>query len=197
MQPKYYGASANYNKGPASPLSKRLIMIAALFFGTLILLAVVFSVISAIGKGPQEDFARVYARVDQVQKLLDKQKASISDGDLASVNASATLLFLGDVSRMGGVMKASYGLDGVPDNILTEIADTTTEGTLKTAVNAGNFDSTFIKTVREKLSAAYNAAQKASDEAPTSNAKDTLKKVMTDLSSIDAQLVDLHLTSGN
>lgn len=195
MQPKYYGAAANYNKGPSAPLSKRLIMLAVLFFGTIILLAIAFSIVSAIGKGPQEDFARVFARVDQIEKLMDKQKQSISDGDLSSINASATLLFIGDVSSMASVMKTSYGMDAVPDNIIAEIADTTTEAKLKTATNAGNFDSTYIKAIREKLATAYNAAQKASGEAPTDKSKEVLKKAMSDMSSVDAQLVDLHLTS--
>jgi hypothetical protein len=77
MQPKYYGAAAQYNKAPGLPVGgggasngKKIGMIAGLFLFVIIIIVGGLSLVSNLTKGPADDFVALAARTANLQALL-------------------------------------------------------------------------------------------------------------------------------
>jgi|GEM_PF-2487482 len=195
MQPKYYGAAAQYNKSGTSgpPLSKRLIMIGAIGVGVIIFLMIVFTVIGSISKGPQDNFARLAAREANLVSLIGKQTSNIQSGDLGAINATASLLFNGDNSAINRLMTSAYGLAAIPPEIASsETPDSTIDTSLKNATLNGTFDRTYIGILQTEITSTYSAAQ-AIANATSGTVKATAITVMKNLLAISTQLNALKL----
>lgn len=195
MQPKYYGAAANYNKpsGGMTGLSG-ILKIFGIFVGVVILLAIAYSIVTGISKGPQDNLARLVAREKALQTLLEKQKTNIRSGDLRTVNASAHILTVGDAATANRLLASVYGAKEVPKEITAAETDATLETTLKNAVLVGTFDKTYVDVLREKIAASYSLAQTVSNAANNKELKTATQHMMNNLSTIDTQLEQLDLS---
>jgi hypothetical protein len=195
MQPKYYGAAAEYNKpagGSAGGLSG-ILKIFGIFIGAIIVIAVVLSIVSSIGKGPQNDFARLVARMSSLQNLLDKQKGNIRSSDLRTVSATALILVSGDTSTLAKQMRVSFGLEAVPEDITAAETDTTTDPELKKAQLTGGFDREYVTVLRDKIAAAYQLAETLKAAGGNDATIDALNKTLVSLDALDSQLTKLAL----
>lgn len=194
MQPKYYGAAATYNKpvGGGSGIGK-ILKVFGLFVGVIILIAVIFSIVSAIGKGPQDNFAKLVARESNLQQLLDQQRGNIKNSDFRTITSTASLLLVGDSSSLNRQLSILYGLDGVPDDIASGEVDSTSGKTLKNAVLTGTFDSTYLGILRDKIAANYQSANTVLGAVNNDAAKAAIQKAMDNLTNIDDQLSKLQL----
>lgn len=194
MQPKYYGAAAQYNKstgGNGNGISG-ILKIFGIFVGAIIIIAIAFSVVTSIGKGPSNEFARLVARATELQTLLDKQKVNIRSSDLKTINASGQILMAGDVAALTDALTTSFGVEGVPEDIAAAEADPTTETTLKNAGLTGTFDKVYVGVLRDKIAASYDLANTLLGSA-SGDTKTALEKAMDTLTSLDSQLEKLQI----
>lgn len=192
MQPKYYGAAAQYNKsGGSSPISKRVLMIAGLGVGVLFIIIIAFMVIGALTRGPQDDFARYTQREADLVTLMDKQKTNVQSADLHTINSTALILFSGDSGAANTLLSSVFSTAAVPDNIIAEVADSTTDATLKNATLTNTFDSVYIGVIRDKITTLYNLARNISSATNNTTLKTALDHSMSDLTSVDDQLSKL------
>lgn len=193
MQPKYYGAAAQYNKpvGGGGGLSG-ILKIFGIFVGAIILIAVAFSIVSTINQGPSNEFARLVARVTELQTLLDKQRPNIRSSDLKTINATGQLLIAGDAAALNKQLTASFGLEAVPEAITAAEADPTAETTLKNASLTGTFDKVYVGVLRDKIAASYDMANSLLSSA-SGDTQAVLKKTLETLDALDAQLEKLQI----
>lgn len=194
MQPKYYGAAAQYNQptGGSGGISG-IFKIFGIFIGAIIIIAVALSIISSISRGPQNDYARLVARLNNMQSLLDKQKANIRSSDLRTVNATALILVTGDAAALGAQLTAAYGLEGVPEDIIAAETDTTSETDLKNAQLTGAFDREYVAILRDKIAAAYQLANSLKTAGGSEATLAALTQTLTSLEAIDSQLTKLAI----
>jgi hypothetical protein len=194
MQPKYYGAAANYNKpvGGKSGLGG-ILKIFGIFVGAVIVLAVGFSIVNSLSKGPQENFERLIARESDLLKLMDKQKDNIRNSDLRTINATGTLLTAGDVGALNKRLTASFGAEGVSESIAAAETDTTSEATLGNAVITGTFDKTYVGILRDKIASASGLARTLVSSVSGDATKQAVQKTLDNLEAIDTQLSKLPI----
>lgn len=166
-------------------------MILGLFFGVVILLVVVTSIIGAISRGPQDEYARLVSRVDRLTALTQAQQEAIRNNDLRRVNSTATLLLIGDFGALTRQLAPSFGIEAVPEEIAASETETTTEPKLKQANQLGNFDSTYAGILRDKIAAAAALAQSVSASTNNEKIKAALNKLLKNLSEIDGQLSEI------
>lgn len=193
MQPKFYGAAANYNKpsGSSSSNLRKVLMIVGLFFGVIILLVVVMSIISAITRGPQDEYSRLISRVDRLSALTQSQQNTIRNNDLRRANSTATMLLLGDSGALSRQLAPAFGIAAVPEEIALSEGETTTEPKLKQANQLGTFDSTYADILRDKIAAAAALAQTVDTSTNNEKIKAVLGKLLEDLTEIDRQLSEI------
>lgn len=194
MQPKYYGAAATYNKpaGGASGLGG-ILKIFGIFVGAVIVIAVGFSIVNSISKGPQDTFAKLVARQSNLVKLMDKEKDLIRNSDLKRINATGIILGMGDTGSLNKQLTAAFGADGVSEDIAASEVDSTTDKTLKDATITGTFDKTYAGILRDKIASTYDLANSLVQSVSNANAKAAVQKTLDDLTAIDEQLARLTL----
>lgn len=192
MQPKYYGAAAQYNKsGSSAPLSRRLLVIGGLAGGVIIFLIIIFSVLGAISKGPQDAFAHFAAREANLVSLMDKQAQHIQSGDFHAVNATGLILFNGDNSAAQKLLSSAFGLQAIPTDITASETDSTIDTSLQNAALNGTFDHTYAGILQQELASTYSGAQALANSGGSIGA--LAKKAMANLSAINDQITALKL----
>lgn len=194
MQPKYYGAAAQYNqpaRGGGGGISG-ILKIFGIFVAAIIVIAIGFSVATSIGQGPSNEFARLVARATELQTLLDKQKSNIRSSDLKTINATGHILVSGDIALLNEQLTTTYNLEAVPAEISAAEADPTIETTLKNAGLTGTFDKVYIGVLRDKIASTYDLANTLMGSA-SGETKAALEKTNATLTSLDAQLEKLQI----
>jgi hypothetical protein len=194
MQPKYYGAAAEYNKpvsGGGGGLSG-ILKIFGIFVGAILLIAIAFTVVNSIGKGPSNEFARLVARTTELQTLLDKQKPNIRSSDLKTINATGQILMAGDVAALSEQLTVAFGAEGVPEDITAAEADPTIETTLKNAGLTGTFDKVYVGVLRDKIASSYDLANTLLGSA-SGDTQAAVQKTIDTLTSLDSQLEKLQI----
>ena len=192
MDPKYYGAAADYNKPSGFQFNSRILIIALGGLLIVVLLIVIVAVIAGINSAPGRDLATLVARESELQSLLDKNKTKINDGDLRKANADANLLLLSSSITLTDYMTSVYGLKTIPTDISAAEADTTATEDLKAAEQVGKFDSTITQIARTKLADTITQAKKVLGEVGNQELKAAIQNTITSLQSADDQLAKLQ-----
>lgn len=193
MQPKYYGAAANYNQSGGSPFNRKLLLIGVLALGLIVLAIAVTTVLSIITSAPRREMAQLVARENKLQDLIESNKERIKNGDLSRVNATANLLLLSDGADLTAQMQSAYGLAAVPADVAALESTKTLETELDEAERVGKFDRDFAAAVRDKLAASLQLAQKVAGSASSQKLKTVLAQNVRTLKTIDDQLAALKL----
>lgn len=192
MQPKYYGAAAQYNKPAGGPTGLGTILkIFGIFVGAIIIIAVGFSIFATFSKGPQNDFAKLVARMDNLRALLDAKSGNIRSSDLKTINANALLLVSGDASLLTKQLQSSFDLKEVPPDIAASVDDPSIDTTLDNAVLTGTFDKAYVAVLRDAIAKTYDLAQDLQGAGGTAT-KEAVKKTIESLTAIDEQLSRLQ-----
>ena len=166
-------------------------MILGLFFGIVILLVVASSIMSAISRGPQDEYSRLVSRVDRLTALTQNQQNAIRNNDLRRVNSTATMLLIGDFGALTRQLAPAFGIEAVPETIAASEGETTTEPKLKQATQLGTYDTTYAGILRDKIAAAAALAQSVDGSTSNEKIKAVLAKLLEDLSEIDRQLAEI------
>lgn len=190
MQPgaKYYGAAAQYNKNSGSNFSK-ILKIAGLLAGVLILLSGLFLAYNFITSAGKNTAAQLVARQKQLLSFVTTNQENITNDTLKTINSNAISLLNSDSYALGQSLKA-LGLSTVPEDITKSEADTTSAKTLTNAKVQDTFDAVYLELLREKIAATESLARSVQNNAPMKKAVDTL---LVNLSAIDSQLAKLQL----
>ena len=191
MEPRYYGAAANYNKPGGSLLNPKYLMIGGLVLLVIIVLMVATAVINGINAGPGRSLATLVARETDLESLADKNKQHIKSGDLRKISADLGILLLGDTVTLTGYMSSVYNLADVPEDIAADVADPDTDEDLKTAEQTGKFDVVFAAMLNTRLAAILDQAQKVQAAVGNQELKDALQETITTVTSLQEQLASL------
>jgi hypothetical protein len=191
MEPKYYGAAAQYNKPGGMQFNRKFLVIGLGVILVITLLIVGVTVINGLNAGPGRDLAKLVARQSTLQTLLEKNKDIIRGGDLRKANADANLFLLSSTATLSGYMESLYGLKSIPTDISAAEADKSAIEDLKTAEHVGKFDSTFINIIRSKLSSVLDQTQKVLGEVGNQDLKTALEDTVTALESADSEFAKL------
>ena len=159
---KYYGAAAQYHSSDNSSPVNRLLRVGALFFGVIILLAIVFTVLGAITDLPKNENLRLLARQKALYDLVNSADSKIKNDDLHTVNSTARLVFGSDNKALDDAIKNLYGESKIPEDIAAEEKDATSETALKDAATNNTYDTVYLGILRQKMDDYY---QLASDKA--------------------------------
>ncbi|HET9411386.1 MAG TPA: hypothetical protein VFO38_00870 [Candidatus Saccharimonadales bacterium] len=195
MQPKYYGAAANYNSrssGPQSNLQKVVIIIGG-FFGLIIVLAIVSSILGSIARGPSEEYAKLTARQAGLVKLVESQRTQIRNSDLRTINSTAYLLFSGDVGTLNRLLPLFGMNEGVPEAISSQETDTTSEAKLKNAALIGTYDKVYSTVLSERMASVAALAQTVGAASSEPKVKTAIETMQANIAEIQKQLSQLQL----
>jgi len=191
MQPKYYGAAAEYNKSRNIGLGQ-IIKIIGLIIGLIIFITIGYFVFTALTSGGKDSAATLVARERVVLSFLTTNQATIENDTLKTITSNAASLLSSDHYSLTQGMKAAYGLVAPPEEINKAEADTTSKKTLDTAKVQSRFDVVYMELLREKLASAQQLArtvQGQSNGVLKTAADTTIKNITT----IDEQLAKLQL----
>ncbi len=193
MQPKYYGAAADYRKpgGMGFHFDRKLLMILGGGVVAITLIAIAFGLLNAASSAPKNDLTTLFARERSLMSFVSKNRASISGSDLKKVAAEAELLLASDSALLSAQLAALYGITEIPQSIVDLEADTTSATKLANAQASGTFDQTFAGLLRDKIAATYALTVKINNTAPD-ELKATLAHSTKALEAIDTQLTALN-----
>ncbi len=192
MEPKYYGAAAEYNKSGGLRFNRKFLMIGLGVVMLIVVLIVATAIINSINAGPTRDLATLVARQTALQTLLEKNKDLIKGGELRKANADTNLLLISSSVTLTSYMESVYGLKAIPTDIAAAEADKTITDDLKTAEHVGKFDSTLISIVRSKLASTLLQTKKVLGEVGDEDLKTALRNTVTAIESADKQLASLQ-----
>ncbi|HSE60900.1 MAG TPA: hypothetical protein VLA88_01240 [Candidatus Saccharimonadales bacterium] len=198
MQPKYYGAAAQYNK-PAGFSSgggvggKKIAMLAGLILFVIIIIVGGLSLVTSLSKGPQDDFVALAARTSNLQALLEKQKPTIKNADLKKLNAEATTLLITNSNDLSEQASKLFGVAEIPETVTEAQGMGDAEEALEKAKLSGTFDRVYITTVTDKVNGTFDLAKKMSDAVSSQDAKAVLEQTMANLVLINDQLSKIQL----
>lgn len=186
MQPKYYGAAAEYNK-PKFALKGRLFKVVGLVFLLLIVLMSAIAIVGLINSGPSNNLASLIVRQQQLQKFIAANQKSIHSSELAKLSAEASLFLTSDSTTLKGQLMSRYGVANISQEITKRETDTTSANKLKAAIQVNKFDSTYADILRDKLAATIELARIVERESG-SNLKAAAQQSIKNLQAVDTQL---------
>lgn len=195
MQPKYYGAAAKYNSrssGPQSNLQKVVIIIGG-FFGLIIVLAIASSILGSIARGPSDEYAKLTARQAGLVKLVESQRTQIRNSELRTINSTAYLLFSGDGGTLNRLLPLFGMNEGVPEAILTQETDTTSDAKLKNASLIGTYDKVYTTILSERMASVAALSQTVGAASSEPKVKAAIETMQSNLAEIQEQLSQLQL----
>jgi len=194
MQPKYYGAAADYRKsgGPGFRFDRKLVMILGGGVVAILFIVIALGLINSAGSAPKNDLETLVAREQAFAAFINENQQSINTSDLKKIAAEGALLITSDQNELTAQLNTQYGVTEVPGDIVTAETDTASAATLKTALASGQFDHIFIGLLQDKIAAIQALANKvqssASDELLTA-----LKQSNITLQTLDKELTALKL----
>lgn len=190
MQPKYYGAAAEYNK-KSFRLDRRLLMFGVLGLIVLVFIAVGFMLVTALTSAPRDDLARLVARESQLQKFVATAQATINNDELSKINSSANLLLLSDTVALKKALAVNFGINEPTAEITAAETDKTSAIKLKEASLVSKYDEVYLELLRAKIAATQELAKKI-EAGAGANLKITLQQIVANLASVDEQLAVLQ-----
>lgn len=193
MQPKYYGAAAQYNKPGGFQFNNRWLLIGGAIFLVIILIMVGASIFTAITSGPSREVATLVARENDLATILNKNRDRLHSGDLAKINAEAAILLLSDTKTLTDFMASKYGLATVPEDVTAAESDGDVESQLNDAEQIGRFDQTYVTLMSTKLGAAQAQAEKVLGAASSAEFRSALEQNIDNIKAITEQLDVLKL----
>ena len=191
MQPKYYGAAAQYNKPAGTPIGMILKFI-GIGVGVIVLITVAFFAYSALTSGGKNTAAQLVAREKQLLSYLTSNQGSITSDVLRTANSNAISLLTSDSYALAQGIKTAYGLATVPDAITKAEADTTSKKTLDTAKIQSRFDRVYLELLREKVAATQQLAQTVLASS-SGSLKTAVETTISHLTTVDEQLAKIQL----
>lgn len=158
MQPKYYGAAAQYNKPSGLGLGN-FFKIGGIVLGAIILVTIGYFVIMSFANAGQETAATLVAREKQLVTFITTNQKDITDDNLSTVNSNLLSLATSDAYALQQGLKSSYGLTAVPEAITKQESDTTSAAKLTTAKAQAQFNKVYLELLKSKIASIKEAAQ--------------------------------------
>lgn len=173
MDPTYKGLSVPTpsKTRPGGPNLRKALLIGG---GLLLVFVVIGFIANLLAPNTTDISQRLLYRVDALNTLVSNAQDNISSDDLGKINADLSIILIGDYKALTNVIptvKTTKELTAIK----TEEADAATTDALKTAKVNGQFDSTYKKTLMQKLEATYAL----SNELLTKSSKSTTKTALT------------------
>ncbi len=187
---KFYGAAAEYNKGSGMNFSK-LLKIAGLVVGGIILIAAGFFGYSFLTSAGKNNAAQLVAREKQLLTFVTNNQDDISSDTFKTINSNAISLLSSDSYALTQGLK-TFGLNTVPEPITKAEADSTSAKTLASAKVQSNFDQVYLELLREKIAATESLARTV-QSGSSGTIKTAVTTLLDNLSIIDSQLAKLQL----
>lgn len=191
MQPKYYGAAAQYNRPKGTGLGQ-ILKIIGMVVGGIILITIGYFVVSALTSGGKTATATLVARERTLVSFLTQNQGTIANDNLQTIASNATSLLNSDHYALTQGMKAAYGLAAPPEDITKSEADTTSKKTLDTAKVQSRFDQVYVELLREKLASAQQLARTVQGQS-SGNLNKAAAVTIKNITTIDEQLAKLQL----
>ena len=190
MQPKFYGAAAQYNRSNRGGLGQ-ILKIVGLVVGVIILISIAFIVYNLLTSGSKNSAAQMVARQRQLLTFMTNNQASITNPDLKTINSNATSLESSDNYAITQGLR-TFGLTAVTEAITKLEADSTSSKTLAAAVVQSRFDAVYLQLLREKIAATQ---QLANTVLPNANGsmKTAIQTMIANRTTIDEKLAKLQL----
>ncbi len=165
MQPKYYGAAADYNKpkGAGLMFDKRLLMMLGLAVVVITVISIGFGLLNAAASAPKNDLQALVARENSLNDFMKTNQPGIHSQSLSIINAEAQLLVGGDTYALTAALSSQYGIDKIAAEFTAAEVDATSASALGTAAINGRFDQTYVSMLQDKLAATQTLAQKIKD----------------------------------
>lgn len=191
MQPKYYGAAAEYNKGGPS-LNSRVLRLTLLVLGIIVLITVAYFIVSLISNGPRDNAARLLARNRQLLVFMANNQKSLNSEDTKTVTTNAISFAYSDNYAISQGLATNYNLTTVPDVISKSEVDTTSAALLTTATINSRFDAEFVQLLRDKIAADLQLAHQVQGSVG-GTLKAAVGTAIGHLNTTDEQLARLKL----
>jgi hypothetical protein len=191
MEPKYYGAAAEYNKPSGFQFNRKFLLIGLVAIVVITAMLVTGAVITSLNAGPGRDLATLIARQSALQSILEKNKDQIKNADLRKANADTNLFLASNTVALTPYLLSIYSLKTIPLDISSRESSATDASDLKQAAQVGKFDTTYIGFVRTKLASVLGLAQKVLDEVGNQNLKTDLQAAINAIQNADDQLAAL------
>lgn len=191
MEPKYYGAAAEYNKSGGSGFGN-ILKIFGLVVGVIVLITIGFFAYNVLTSGGKNSAAQLVARERQLLTFITVNQAGIDNDNLKTVSSNALSLFTSDSYALSQGLKTSFGLAAVPDVIAKTEVDTTSTKALDTAKIQSRYDQVYLELLRDKIAATQQLARSVlnnSNGAFKTAAETSIKNLTT----VDEQLAKLQL----
>ena len=191
MQPKYYGAAAQYNKPGGTGLGA-ILKIIGMVVGVIVLLSVGFLAYNAFSSGGKNSAAQLVAREKNLITFMTTNQSTLASDSFLTINSNAVSLITSDHYNLSQGLKSAYGLATAPEEIAKTEIDSTSKKTLDTAKIQSRFDQVYLELLRGKIAATQQLARTVSGQSSGTlkTAADTSIKHLT---TIDEQLAKLQL----
>jgi hypothetical protein len=191
MQPKYYGAAADYNRPPSTGLGK-ILKLVGLVVGIIVLITIAYFAFMALTSGGRNSTATLVAREKQLTTFMTTNQATLENDNLRTINSNGSTLITSDHYALTQGMKAAYGLTSPPEDITKSEADTTSKKTLDTAKIQSRFDTVYVELLQEKIASTQQLARSVRDSS-SGALKTAAEATIKNLTTIDEQLAKLQL----
>lgn len=191
MQPKYYGAAADYNRPPSTGLGK-ILKLVGLVVGIIVLITIAYFAFMALTSGGRNSAATLVAREKQLTTFMTTNQATLENDNLRTINSNGSTLITSDHYALTQGMKAAYGLTSPPEDITKAEADTTSKKTLDTAKIQSRFDTVYVELLQEKIASTQQLARSVRDSS-SGALKTAAEATIKNLTTIDEQLAKLQL----
>lgn len=191
MQPKYYGAAAEYNKPQSTGLGQ-ILKIIGMVVGIIVLITIAYFVYSALTSGGRNNAATLVAREKQLITYMTTNQATLENDNLRTINSNGSALITSDHYALTQGMKTAYGLATPPEEITKAEADTTSKKTLDNAKIQSRFDTVYIELLQEKIASTQQLARSVRDGS-SGTLKTAAEATIKNLTTIDEQLAKLQL----
>lgn len=190
MQPKFYGAAAQYNRPNNGGLGQ-ILKIIGLVAGVLLLLTGAYFAYGLFTSGSKNSAAQLVARQRQLLSFMTTNQNSITNPDFKTINSNAISLATSDNYSLTQGLR-NYGLTAVPEAVAKLEVDTTSSKTLATAVIQSRFDAVYLQLLREKIAATQQLGQSVLGSAG-GTMKTALQTTLSHLTTVDETLAKLQL----
>lgn len=168
MDPTYKGLptplpTAQPKRGP----NLKLILIIA---GAFLVLITVLGLVFSRGSGNVNEQQQLLYRLDAFMTLMNDGKRSLTDDNLQKINAEITLVLAGDQAAVKAATPTAKSSKALTALKAAE-ADSATTEKLKTAAQAGAYNTTYEEVLVEKLSSLYTLSAKVNKDTSSKKLK--------------------------
>ena len=130
---------------------------------------------------------KLIARLDTLQAMVVDGTKNVKDGDLRKINSDISIQVMSDATAIDTKLE-SLGQDKPGDADKTAEADTATFTTLKNAALNNNYDSTYRRTIAQKLESTNALIRELYDKTSDKGLKSVLNDAYTHFKLLQNQL---------